>query len=83
MKKFVVTGGCGFIGSHLVELLVYLGHSVIIIDDLSSGFRSNIENISGDILIHSKKLIVYFTLQLKRVCHILLNNFLQVHPPIC
>jgi UDP-glucose 4-epimerase len=55
MKKFVVTGGCGFIGSHLVELLVSLGHSVIIIDDLSSGFRSNIENISGDITLIQEK----------------------------
>jgi UDP-glucose 4-epimerase len=55
MKKFVVTGGCGFIGSHLVELLVSMGHSVIIIDDLSSGFRCNIENISGDIILIKNK----------------------------
>lgn len=50
MKKFVVTGGCGFIGSHLVELLTSMGNSVIVIDDLSSGYVSNIEKIDGNII---------------------------------
>lgn len=40
--KYVVTGGAGFIGSHLIEKLVGKGHNVLCIDDLSSGFRSNI-----------------------------------------
>lgn len=35
--KFLVTGGCGFIGSNLVDLLVDRGHEVVIIDNLSSG----------------------------------------------
>ena len=34
--KHVVTGGCGFIGSHLVDQLVDIGHEVIVIDDLST-----------------------------------------------
>jgi len=37
MKKAVVTGGAGFIGSHLVDRLIQLGWDVLIIDDLSSG----------------------------------------------
>lgn len=41
-KKFLVTGGCGFIGSHLVEHLIQAGHLVTVIDDLSSGYRSNL-----------------------------------------
>lgn len=41
-KKFLVTGGCGFIGSHLVEHLIQAGHLVTVVDDLSSGYRSNI-----------------------------------------
>jgi len=52
MKKFVVTGGCGFIGSHLVELLVSMGHSVVVIDDLSTGYATNIEKVGGDALLH-------------------------------
>ena len=35
--KCVVTGGCGFIGTHLVDRLVNLGHRVIVLDDLSTG----------------------------------------------
>ena len=37
MSNILVTGGAGFIGSHLVDELIRLGHRVIIIDDLSTG----------------------------------------------
>ena len=43
MKKAIVTGGAGFIGSHLAEELVGEGYSVTILDDLSAGKRENIE----------------------------------------
>lgn len=39
MKTYVVTGGCGFIGSHMVDKLASLGHRVFVIDNLSA--RSN------------------------------------------
>lgn len=43
--KFVVTGGAGFIGSHLVEYLVEHGNSVIVIDDLNTGKIENLKNV--------------------------------------
>lgn len=42
MPKYLVTGGCGFIGSHLVERLLRDGHDVTVLDDLSTGSLSNI-----------------------------------------
>lgn len=40
--KYLVTGGCGFIGSHLTDVLLQQGHEVIVLDNLSSGFRHNL-----------------------------------------
>ena len=40
--KTLVTGGCGFIGSHLAEMLLALGHEVIILDNLACGRKENI-----------------------------------------
>ena len=40
--KHIVTGGCGFIGSNLVDKLIDLGHEVIIFDNISSGKVENI-----------------------------------------
>ena len=44
-KKVVVTGGAGFIGSHLAERLIEQGYPVIILDDLSTGKMENIEGL--------------------------------------
>ena len=40
--RYVVTGGAGFIGSHLVEHLVRAGDDVTVLDDLSTGKRENL-----------------------------------------
>jgi UDP-glucose 4-epimerase len=40
--KAIVTGGAGFIGSHVAERLVRAGHEVLVLDDLSGGFRENV-----------------------------------------
>lgn len=41
-KTFIVTGGCGFIGSHMVDKLIELGYKVIVIDNLLSGTLDNL-----------------------------------------
>lgn len=41
-KKAIVTGGAGFVGSHLTETLVADGWSVVVIDDLSTGVKENV-----------------------------------------
>lgn len=54
-KRFIVTGGCGFIGSHLVQFLLAEGHSVTVIDDLSSGSKNNLDGFADSVdLIVSK-----------------------------
>lgn len=45
MKKVIVTGGAGFIGSYLAEELAKRVHQVIILDDLSTGKMENIERL--------------------------------------
>ena len=59
MQTILVTGGAGFIGSHLVDKLLDYGHKVVVLDNLSLGRKSNLNNalqnpncqfIEGDIL---------------------------------
>jgi UDP-glucose 4-epimerase len=40
--KYIVTGGAGFIGSHLVDTLIGLGHTVVVVDNLLCGFEKNL-----------------------------------------
>ena len=46
--KVLITGGCGFIGGHLCELLVKKGHKVVALDDLSTGSMRNVESLKAN-----------------------------------
>ena len=64
--KYIVTGGGGFIGSHLTEKLIKLGHKVIVIDNFSVGRRNNLKSIKKNIKIinadinNKNKIFKYF-----------------------
>ncbi|MFY9583427.1 MAG: SDR family oxidoreductase [Candidatus Acidiferrales bacterium] len=47
--RYLVTGGAGFIGSNTVEELVRRGHSVMVLDDLSTGKEENLSSVAGRI----------------------------------
>jgi UDP-glucose 4-epimerase len=49
MATFLVTGGAGFIGSHLVEASLQAGHRVLVIDDLSSGSVQNLARVRSNV----------------------------------
>jgi UDP-glucose 4-epimerase len=53
--RYIVTGGAGFIGSHLVRRLIADGHHVHVFDDLSTGFREYLPWKSGDPIFESEQ----------------------------
>jgi UDP-glucose 4-epimerase len=52
VAKYLVTGGSGFIGSHLVETLLRGGHDVRVLDDFSTGRAENLQHLQGKVDLH-------------------------------
>ncbi|MCB1087433.1 MAG: SDR family oxidoreductase [Verrucomicrobiae bacterium] len=48
-RRWLVTGGAGFIGSHLIETLLLHGQEVVSFDNLSTGYAKNLESVSADV----------------------------------
>jgi UDP-glucose 4-epimerase len=59
-KTFIVTGGCGFIGSHMVDKLISLNYKVIVIDNLLSG---NIDNLNNNAIFENVDITNYTLLE--------------------
>ena len=55
--NYLITGGAGFIGSHLVELLIENNHKVVCVDDLSSGYKSNLSSVIQKIDFYEEKIV--------------------------
>ena len=61
-ETYIVTGGAGFIGSHIAERLLRDGHSVRIIDNFATGKHTNLAQLSGDLQIHEVSITDYAAL---------------------
>ena len=57
--KYLITGGAGFIGSHLVELLIENNHEVVCVDDLSTGNKSNLSSVIQKIDFYEEKIELF------------------------
>lgn len=71
--KSIVTGGAGFLGSHLCDLLLEKGHEVICIDNLVTGNTRNINHINSDKFIYLKHDItkpIYFGDKIDYIFHL-------------
>jgi len=68
--KALITGGAGFIGSHLAQRLLKIGHDLVVVDDLSTG---SLENIDG-IMNHRNFRFVYDTVRNSETMHILIEQ---------
>ena len=55
--KYLVTGGAGFIGSHLVEQLIARGDQVVILDDLSTGTPKNLATTKSKVIFHKGNIL--------------------------
>ena len=55
--KYLVTGGAGFIGSHLVEQLISRGDQVVILDDLSTGTPKNLVTVESKVIFHKGNIL--------------------------
>lgn len=63
MASFLVTGGAGFIGSHIAERLVSLGHKVRVLDDLETGNKDNLKDIENAIEFVEGSVLNEFTVE--------------------
>ena len=64
-KKVLVTGGAGFLGSHLIDRLLELGHEVLCVDNLFTGTKRNIDHLHGHPLFEFMRHDITFPLHVE------------------
>lgn len=73
MNTYVITGGAGFIGSHIAEYLSKEGHNVTVLDSLRTGFEKNLEGLNVNFIkgdIRDEKLMQQLILNADSVFHL-------------
>ncbi|MBX7132412.1 MAG: NAD-dependent epimerase/dehydratase family protein [Fimbriimonadaceae bacterium] len=83
MPRLLVTGGAGFIGSHLVDALVARGDAVVVLDDLSTGSIDNLAGVRDQIdLVHGsvqdREAVRHLVQEVDAVCHLAAISSVQV-----
>jgi len=73
MKKCLITGGAGFIGSHIAEHLANQGSNIIVLDSLRTGFEKNLEGLNVNFIkgdIRDEKLVEDLTKGCETIFHL-------------
>ena len=72
--RILITGGAGFIGSHLCDRLLHDGHEVVAMDNLITGSRDNISHLGGNprfrFVLHDVTNYIHFDRRLDAVMHL-------------
>jgi UDP-glucose 4-epimerase len=55
--RYLITGGAGFIGSHLIESLINRSDQVVVLDDLSTGSSKNLSKVADKITVHNGSIL--------------------------
>ena len=56
IKKILITGGAGFVGSHLSKCLINKGYKVTILDNFSRGVKQNLKDLNGKYSLEKRNL---------------------------
>lgn len=80
-KRIIVTGGAGFVGSHLCDRLIAQGHNILCVDNLETGRMANIEHLTAHPRFEFRLHDVIVPLQVSGDVHEIYNLACPASPP--